>query len=108
MAQVTGKLIGILPVISGEKDGREWSKGGFVVRTSDDTPKSVVLQLFGEAKLNWLTPLQIGQTISAEYYPESREYGGKWYTDLQCTRIYTMQRVLSTAYHLESEDEPEF
>lgn len=92
MAQVTGKLIGILPVISGEKDGREWSKGGFVVMTMDDTPKSVALQLFGETKLNWLTPLQIGQTIVADYYPESREYGGKWYTDLQCTRIYTISR----------------
>lgn len=95
MAQTTGKLIGIMPVISGEKDGREWSKGGFVVVTSDDNPKTVALQLFGETKLNWLTPLQIGQTVVADYYPESREYGGKWYTDLQCTRIYTVQRQSS-------------
>lgn len=97
MAQVTGKLIGILQEISGEKDGREWKKGGFVVMTMDDNPKSVALQLFGENKLNWLTPLQIGQTIVADYYPESREYGGKWYTDLQCTRIYTIQRQSSVA-----------
>lgn len=97
MAQVTGKLIGILPVISGEKDGREWSKGGFVVVTSEDNPKTVALQLFGQTKLNWLTPLQIGQTIVADYYPESREYGGKWYTDLQCTRIYTVQKTSSAA-----------
>lgn len=95
MAQVTGKLIGILQEISGEKDGREWKKGGFVVVTSDDNPKTVALQLFGETKLNWLTLLQIGQTIVADYYPESREYGGKWYTDLQCTRIYTVQRQAS-------------
>lgn len=101
MAQVTGKLIGILPVISGEKDGREWSKGGFVVVTSDDNPKTVALQLFGETKLNWLTPLQIGQTIVADYYPESREYGAKWYTDLQCTRIYTIQRPSSSATPVE-------
>ena len=97
MAQVTGKLIGILQEISGEKDGREWKKGGFVVVTSDDNPKTVALQLFGETKLNWLTPLQIGQTIVADYYPESREYGGKWYTDLQCTRIYTVKRTSSEA-----------
>lgn len=95
MAQVTGKLIGILQEISGEKDGCEWKKGGFVVVTSDDNPKTVALQLFGETKLNWLTPLQIGQTIVADYYPESREYGGKWYTDLQCTRIYTVQKTAS-------------
>lgn len=95
MAQVTGKLIGILQEISGEKDGREWVKGGFVVVTSDDNPKTVALQLFGQTKLNWLTPLQVGQTIVADYYPESREYGGKWYTDLQCTRIYTVQKTSS-------------
>lgn len=104
MAQVTGKLIGIMPVISGEKDGREWCKGGFVVVTSDDTPKTVAVQLFGETKLNWLTPLQIGQTIVADYYPESREYGGKWYTDLQCTRIYTVQRPASAPKPLTPEN----
>lgn len=105
MAQVTGKLIGILQEISGEKDGREWKKGGFVVVTSDDNPKTVALQLFGETKLNWLTPLQIGQTIVADYYPESREYGGKWYTDLQCTRIYTVQRQTSAATQLAPEND---
>ena len=105
MAQVTGKLIGIMPEISGEKDGREWVKGGFVVVTSDDNPKTVALQLFGEKKLNWLTPLQIGQTIVADYYPESREYGGKWYTDLQCTRIYTVQRPSSTTTQQEPEND---
>ena len=95
MAQVTGKLIGIMPEISGEKDGREWVKGGFVIVTSDDTPKTVALQLFGRKKLDLINPLQIGQTIVADYYPESREYGAKWYTDLQCTRIYTVQRTSS-------------
>lgn len=103
MAQVTGKLIGVLQEISGEKDGREWVKGGFVVVTSDDNPKTVALQLFGQTKLNWLTPLQIGQTIVADYYPESREYGGKWYTDLQCTRIYTVQKTSSAATQLTPE-----
>lgn len=103
MAQVTGKLIGILQEISGEKDGREWVKGGFVVVTSDDNPKTVALQLFGQTKLNWLTPLQIGQTIVADYYPESREYGGRWYTDLQCTRIYTVQKTSSAATQMSPE-----
>lgn len=103
MAQVTGKLIGIMQEISGEKDGREWVKGGFVVVTSDDNPKTVALQLFGQTKLNWLTPLQIDQTIVADYYPESREYGGKWYTDLQCTRIYTVQKTSSAATQMSPE-----
>lgn len=103
MAQVTGKLIGILQEISGEKDNREWVKGGFVVVTSDDNPKTVALQLFGQTKLNWLTPLQIGQTIVADYYPESREYGGKWYTDLQCTQIYTVQKQSSAAPQMSPE-----
>lgn len=105
MAQVTGKLIGIMPEISGEKDGREWVKGGFVIVTSDDTPKTVALQLFGRKKLDLLNPLQIGQTIVADYYPESREYGAKWYTDLQCTRIYTVQRTTSTPTQLEPEND---
>jgi len=105
MAQVTGKLIGILQEISGEKDGRDWVKGGFVVVTSDDNPKTIALQLFGQKKLNWLTPLQIGQTIVADYYPESREYGGKWYTDLNCTRIYNVQRQSSVTAQQEPEND---
>lgn len=105
MAQVTGKLIGIMPEISGEKDGRDWVKGGFVVVTSDDNPKTVALQLFGRKKLDLLNPLQIGQTIVADYYPESREYGAKWYTDLQCTRIYTVQRTVYAPMPQEPEND---
>lgn len=105
MAQVTGKLIGILPEVSGEKDNREWVKGGFVVVTSDDTPKTVALQLFGRKKLDMLCPLQIGQTVVADYYPESREYGAKWYTDLQCTRIYTVQRTSPATPKVQPEDD---
>lgn len=104
MAQVTGKLIGIMPEISGEKDGREWVKGGFVVVTNDDIPKTVALQLFGRNKLDMLIPLQIGQTVVADYYPESREYGLKWYTDLQCTRIYTVQRTSPTTPQMQQEN----
>jgi hypothetical protein len=33
--------------------------------------------------------LQTGQTVKVSFNPESREYNGKWYTDLRAWKIET-------------------
>lgn len=87
MAQVIGKLISIMPEVSGETENGEWVRGGFVVLCGDGNSRSVALTLFGRDRINMLGGLSIGDTVIADYYPESREYVGKWFTDLRCTRI---------------------
>ena len=87
MAQVIGKLINIMPEVSGENENGEWVRGGFVVLCGDGNSRSVALTLFGRDRINMLNGLSIGDTVIVDYFPESHEYVGKWFTDLRCTRI---------------------
>ena len=87
MAQVIGKLINIMPEVSGTNENGDWVRGGFVVLCGDGNNRSVALTLFGRDRINMLGGLSIGDTVIADYFPESHEYVGKWFTDLRCTRI---------------------
>lgn len=93
MAQFIGKLIGVLPVVSGETERGEWSRGGIVVMSQDEYSKPCKFTAYGQQKIDMLSPLQIGCTIIVEYKPESREFSGNWYTDLMIQRISVAQKV---------------
>ena len=69
--EITGKLIQLLPDVSGESARGPWVKGGFVIETEGDYPRKVAFVTCGEENFN----------------PESREFNERWYTDLRASRI---------------------
>jgi hypothetical protein len=82
--QLSGKLIAVLPQEVGTSAKGRWVKGGFVIETSGQYPKKVAFQVWND------TIDQIpneGTELTVLYNPESREYGGKWYTDLKVWKI---------------------
>lgn len=87
MAQLTGKVTEIFPVVSGETEKGEWKRGGFAVETVDDRKTNVAFTLFGERRIDMISMEDIGTLVVVYYTPESRCYADKWYTDLQCTNI---------------------
>lgn len=93
MAQLTGKFVCTLPVVEGEKDGRVWKRGGFVIETLSDQPRKVALTLFGEERLLLCNGLRAGDIIVAEYSPESRQVGDRWYTDLRCYSVLRTRKL---------------
>lgn len=92
MAQVIGKLIKIMPEVSGSSTRGEWVRGGFVMLCGDGDSRSVALTLFGRDRIDMLKGLSIGDTVIADYFPESHEYGNKWFTDLRCTHIMVARK----------------
>ena len=93
MAQLTGKFVCALPVVEGENNGRFWKRGGFVMETLSDQPRQVALTLFGEERLLLCSGLKAGDIIVAEYSPESRQVGDRWFTDLKCYSVLRTQRM---------------
>ena len=91
MAQLSGKIIQVFPLVSGETEKGEWCRGGFVVQTMETPSVTVAFSLFGEKRVKMLEGLKVGDTVIVEYRPESREYAGKWFTDLQCYRLMYAQ-----------------
>ena len=89
---VIGNFILALPEVSGVSDKGEWVRGGFVVETQGTYPKKVAFTAFGEEKASMVRDLKEGGLVNVEFMPESREYGGKWYTDLKVTNITPLQQ----------------
>jgi hypothetical protein len=72
--EVTGKIIHVLPVQEGtSKAGNPWKKRYYVLETQETYPKKIAFYLFG--------------TDRVAQYENSREYQGRWYTDVQGWKI---------------------
>lgn len=84
---IEGKIIQIMPATSGmSKAGKEWTKQEFVIETKDQYPKKVMMSVMGE-KVNELKKFAVGNDVKAALNIESREYNGRWYTDIRAWKI---------------------
>lgn len=85
--EIIGKLIIVLPEVSGEGARGKWVRGGFVIQTEEQFTRKVAFSLWGEDRLKMLATIPMGQTIKVAFNAESREYNSRWYTDLRCNQI---------------------
>ncbi len=85
--EIVGKLIKVLPEVSGQSQKGPWSKQEFVLETLDASyPKKVCLTAWGD-KVADLKQFADGDTLKATFSAESREYNERWYTELRAFRI---------------------
>jgi hypothetical protein len=85
--EITGKLILLLPEVSGESARGPWVRGGFVIETDGDYPRKVAFTAFGEERVAMAKNIPMGTLVQVTFSPESREFNEKWYTDLRASRI---------------------
>ena len=65
-----------------------WSKQEFVLEYPDGNFTSQVCMLaFGQDKVQELDKYQVGDRVKVAFNIKSREYNGRWYTDIQIWRI---------------------
>ena len=79
---IKGKIIQKLDLQSGtSKAGNQWKKQEYVLETLDSYPKKVKFDFFGDRADQY--PLEVGDIITLSYDIESREFNGRWYTDIR-------------------------
>lgn len=84
--QVTAKLIQILPLQTGtNKSGAGWKKQDIVVETTAQYPKKICISIWGDKIDKSL--LQEGAQLTISFDVESREYNGRWYTDVKAWKV---------------------
>jgi hypothetical protein len=83
--QLTAKLIQILPIQTGTGKNGEWKKQDIIVETDGQYPKKVCVSIWGD-KINE-QQLIVGNQLTIDFDVESREYSGRWYTDLKAWKI---------------------
>ncbi|MDR1182529.1 MAG: DUF3127 domain-containing protein [Bacteroidales bacterium] len=85
---IIGKVQQILPQQSGiGKNGTSWSKREFVIETMEQFPRKVCISVWGDKADSLEQQYPVGTTVKAGINIESREYNGKWYTDVRAWRI---------------------
>ncbi len=90
--EITGKLIQKLAMQSGTsaRTGSSWQKQEFVIETGDQFPKKICANLWGD-KADQLNQYNIGDMMKVSFDLESREFNGKWYTDVRAWKLEHVQ-----------------
>ena len=84
--QVKVKLVQLLPLQSGVGRNGEWKKQDIIVETTDSQyPKKICVSIWGD-KIN-PAQLQSGNDLVIDFDVESREFNGRWYTDVKAWKI---------------------
>jgi uncharacterized protein DUF3127 len=85
--ELTGKLVQVQPEQTGTGKNGNWVKQNFIIETPHEQyPKKVCFTMWGD-KTQVLKSLKEGTSVKVAFDVESREYNGKWYTDLKAWKI---------------------
>lgn len=90
--EITGKLTDILEPQTGTSAKGEWKKQDFIIETEEQFPRKICISNWND-KVD-INSIQKGTSITLSVNIESREFKGKWYTDI---RAWKMQTAVSEA-----------
>ena len=82
---ISGKIIQLLPAQEGQGKNGTWKKQEFVLETGDTYPKKVCIAVWGD-KID-IKSFKMGDAVDVSFDVESREYNGKWYTDVKAWKV---------------------
>lgn len=82
---ITGIITNVLPPESGvgKSSGKEWRKQTAVLQTQEQYPRYIAFDMFNSR----IVTLKEGQAVQVQISIESREYQGKWYTNINALAI---------------------
>lgn len=78
-----GKVIQVQPEQTGAGKNGEWKKQEFIIETEGQYPKKVCISLWGDKVGTVLN----GTMVDVQLDAESREYNGRWYTELKAWKV---------------------
>jgi hypothetical protein len=84
--ELTGKVLQVLPEQTGTGRNGPWSRQDFIVETQDQFSRKVCFSAWGEKVLQ-LKAFKTNDQVKVYFNIESRDYNGRWYTDLRIWKI---------------------
>lgn len=82
---ITGRVIEILEEQSGTGRNGPWRKQDFILETEGEYANKVCITQWGENIEKFA--VEEGETLTAHIDIRSREYQGRWYTDVKAWRV---------------------
>lgn len=89
MLQLTGKIVRIFPIESGEaKSGKAWQKQNFVIEYQDGNyQRKALITGKSEPILFTIGQLKPGDTVTCNITVEAREWNDRFFTDVTAWKI---------------------
>ena len=89
--EITIKVTKILEPQSGvsSRNGETWVKNSFVGETQGQYPKTLCFTVMGQDKWDKMA-IKVGGNFCVSFDPESREWNGKYFTDLQAWKAVNL------------------
>lgn len=82
---ISGKVVQVLPIQTGtSKAGNPWQKQEFILEQGGQYTRKVCISLFGD---NVAKIPQVGQDVMVSVDIDSREFNGRWYTEIKAWNI---------------------
>ena len=93
---IEGKIIKVLPLVSGVKNDKEWKNQQYVLLTNDlRYPKHIVFSAFNEKVDNFA--IKEGDELVVSIEIDAKEYKGKWYNSVNAWKVVRNQPYGTTA-----------
>lgn len=83
--EIQGRVTQVLEEQKGEGRNGTWRKNGFVIETQGQYPKNVCIHVWGD-KYDQM-PITVGEMVNVSFDVESREWQGKWFTDVKAWKV---------------------
>ena len=105
--ELEGKIIRKLNVQSGVSARGNWLKHEFIIEYQEGNfPSQACFNVWGEDKVKDLERFQIGDSVKVSFNISSREYNGRWYTDLRAWRLDSSGEAASAAAPAQAPAQP--
>ncbi len=88
--EIKGKIIKVLPLQQGEGKNGSWKKQDYIIETNEKIAKKVCFSLWGEKVDQFV--LTDGDEVELMVDLESREYNGRWYTEVKAWKVTILQK----------------
>ena len=86
--EIEGRIARKLNVQTGTSSRGAWSKQEFVIEYQEGNfPTQLCMNVWGDDKVRGLDKYQVGDKVKISFNLSSREYNGRWYTDVRAWRI---------------------
>ena len=80
--EITAKLLYSLPEQTGQGKNGPWVKQDIIVETEEQYPKKICMSAWGDM-VGQFKSYPAGTRLKISFRVESREYNGRWYTDVR-------------------------
>lgn len=95
--EITGRFVSRLEPQRGQSAKGEWVRQNFIIETQEQYPRQICLSAFGDSKIATFDGINPGDVIKVSVDIQSREYNGRWYTDVSPWRVERVDGAAASA-----------